>query len=162
MCAEHMSLCSHFCLVVNLYEVQIEQDSFISCAISEVLVPVLPPRPSPPTDTGTRTEAELGAKKDETESDTWEMKCARSVRCKCCCLFVRKDLELMKKSQGGKKHGAEGCTVIIRKNNTSIQERTEEKGGGGGRRKRLKLRGGKTCNSLIENSRTPGRPSLFM
>lgn len=57
------------------------------------------------------------------------MKFARFIHCKCC-LFVRKDLELMKKSQGEKQNGKilqQGYTVIIITKNQSIQERTERR-----------------------------------
>lgn len=57
------------------------------------------------------------------------MKFARFIHCKWP-LFVRKDLGLMKKSQGGKQHGniiQQGYMAIITKTNPTIQKRTEEK-----------------------------------
>lgn len=57
------------------------------------------------------------------------MKFAGFIHCKCC-LFVREDLELMKKSQGGKQNDKiiqQGYMVIITKTNPTIQKRTEER-----------------------------------
>lgn len=62
------------------------------------------------------------------DEERWE-KFALFIQCKCC-LFVRKDLELMKKSQGGQQNGRiiqQGYMVIITKTNPSIQKRTEER-----------------------------------
>lgn len=96
-----------------------------------------------PRDTGTlRKAAKLeGEKKDEL--DTSEMKFALFIHCKCW-LFVRKDSELMKKSQEAKEDGKiipQGYMVIITKDqaNHSGEDR-------GDRRKRLKVRGGTTCD----------------
>lgn len=57
------------------------------------------------------------------------MKFACFIHCKCG-LFDRKDLELMKKSQGGTQTGKiiqQGYMVIITKTNLTIQKRTEER-----------------------------------
>lgn len=76
---------------------------------------------------------------------------APSIHCKCR-LFVRKDLELMRKSQGGKTTWQKtSAGVHGNNNNNKIRIQPFRRGQKRrGTRKHLKLRGGKPCDYLIE------------